>query len=160
MIEIFHLTFGICLAINLIKNGEGLMILTKVITIVNSIRDKSPRFAGQKSKFITVEYKFGKRIYCIMVPIKETLPWVHVGAFYDGQWNEKSAKITRYAGPFRNFHSLPLRPQDLSEKYEKLAFRFRDGAVIHVERNEIIVSKLKNEYERLLREAQLQNTAI
>lgn len=150
MIEIFDLLFAISLLIYLSRNEEGLILLSKLITIVNNIRDKSPRQAKERRKSIAVEYKFGRRTHCILIPIKEPLDWIHAAGRIDGNWVDKTIKLHYYAGPFKNFHSLPLRGIDISPKYEVWAFRFRDGSVIHVQPTEIIITKLKNERAKLL----------
>ncbi len=158
MIEIFHLAFAICLLANLSRNGEGLILLAKVVTIINSIRDKSPRQANQLNRSISVEYKFGRRTYCVLIPMKEPIEWTHCVGCLDGIWTDETSKIKFYAGPYNNFHSLPLRLVDINPNYELWAFRFRDGSIIHIQPNDIVVSKLKSEHARVL-QLHKQNTS-
>jgi len=147
MIEIFHLIFGICLVVNVAKTGDGLIMLAKIITLINSIHDKSPKLARKRGNHMAVEYKQGNKIYCILVPIREGLDWTHAAVYKNGvdEPLEKTAKIRHFAGPMGSFHSSPLRPMDISAKYSKIAFRFRDNAVIHVNADQVIVSILRAE---------------
>jgi len=144
--------FAICLLINHIKKGGSLILLTKIVTLANSIREKSPRFAKEKGKQIRIEYKYGDRIHCIIFDKKGMIPWTHAGALINGEWVDKTRKLKYFAGPLKNFHGLPVMPKHISPKYEKLSFIMDDGCKIHVLSNEIISEKLISEHIRLIKE--------
>lgn len=150
VLELFHIGVAICLITNLIRNGDGLILLTKIITIVNSIHDKSPRQSGVRGRFMSIEYKFGRKTYCLLCPMRDQIPWTHAAAFINGNPVDVTKEMMYYAGPAKNFHSIPIRPKDFDESYEKLAFRFQNDAVIHIEHEEIILPKLRAEQQRQL----------
>lgn len=140
----FLWAFVICLVWNYIKNGGSFILFSRFVNITNSIREKSPRFARLTSTTMKVEYKYGKRIYCIVIPRKEPMQWIYAGVLKDGAWLNKTGKIEHFAGPFKNFYGLALTPRHISEKYEKLAFQFSNDLTIHIEPDEIIARKLKD----------------
>lgn len=149
MITIFLIAFVVVLCLNLISNGEGYIYFTRLITAINNIRDKSPRYAKNKDTLIEIEYKFGRRRYGILVLKKNPLQWTQVGALKNGEWLDRTAKITYLAGPFKNFHGMGIAPKHISKKYEKLAFKFGDGTIIHVSHNDTIVPRIKAAYESI-----------
>jgi hypothetical protein len=152
MIEGFILVFGVCLLINHIREGKSFILLTQLVTIANSIREKSPRNASDKGKNLNVEYKYGNRIYCILIPKRRPIPWTHAGVFKAGQWVNKTSKIKYYSGPFRDFHGFPITPANISQKYEKISFIMDDKSRIQVMPNENIAEKLKTEHIRIIKE--------
>ena len=152
MIEGFILAFGICLLINHIREGKSFILLTQLVTIANSIREKSPRNASEKGKNLRIEYKYGNKIYCNIVPKKHPIPWTHAGALKDNQWINKTSKIKYFSGPFRDFHGVPLTPSHISSKYEKLSFIMDDKSRIQVMANEVIADKLRSEHTRIIKE--------
>lgn len=153
--------FLVCLIINMVKNGEALAILTQFVSYANSFKEASPRRATEKTNFLEVEYKYGKRIFCITIPRKKMQvwnDWSDVAVMKNGTWVVKTGKIYYYAGPFKNFHGFAVMPKHISEKYEKLAFKLKIGGVIHVLPNEVITEKLKATYEKYVQEAEEQLT--
>jgi hypothetical protein len=146
MQELFHFMFIICFVVNLIGSGESYILFARMITIINSLREQAPKRAIIKDRSINVEYRFGKRIYCIMILKKPPMQWVHVAALENGEWTNKTGEMEYHAGPFKNFHGLALTPRHINPNYEKVAFRFEDNAIIHVLPDEIISRKLKQSY--------------
>lgn len=148
MYSLFWITFAICLMINLIRSGEAYLLFYRYVSIVNDFKDKSPRSAFQRSNRIITEYKFGKRIYAIILKESPNLGWncwTQVFIFKDGfdEPFEKTGKIIHYSGPYRTFHHQRITPGDINPKYTKLAFRYPDENVIQVARDEVIIDKLE-----------------
>ena len=147
MYSLFWIAFAICLIVNLIKSGEAYSLFYRYVNLVNSIQDKSPRDALKRSNRIITEYKFGKRIYAVILKPSPNLGWncwTQVFIFKEGTLEppDKTGKIIHYAGPWRTFHFQRITPNDINPKYLKMAFRYDDGNVIQVGRDEIIIEKL------------------
>jgi hypothetical protein len=159
MIEGFILVFGICLLINHIREGKSFILLTQLVTIANSIREKSPRNASEKGKYLKIEYKYGHRIYCDLIPKGRPIPWTHAGVLKDGEWINKTSKIKYYSGPFRNFPG-GMTPAYISDKYEKISFIMDDKSRIQVMPNEIIADKLRSEHTRIIKEQLAQKKLV
>lgn len=164
MYSIFWIAFGICFAINLIRNGEGYMLFYRYVTYMNQLKEPRVNFAYEDEDKLLAEYHYGRRIYG--VTIKKLPPvswneWAQVAVFksspvmgLDGKpivgSDEilgplvKTGKIEYFAGPYKNFHNKRDTPKDLNRKYVKLAFMYPDNSVIHVSRDEIIIDKLQS----------------
>jgi hypothetical protein len=99
------------------------------------------------NRFLEIQYIHAGRKYAIMVLKKEPLKWVMSSAFKGGQWVDRTKKLEYYAGPFRNFHGLGMTPKHISPKYEKLGFRFADGAVLHVQPDQVILKAIHDFYK-------------
>lgn len=146
MEPIFLFVFIAVLLANLVRSGEAYIYFSRFITAVNSVKDKSPRYATVRGKIMEIEYKAGKSKYAVIVLKRDPLNWIEARALKGGQWLDRTAKLLYYAGPFRNFHGLGLTPLHISEKYEKIALLFADGAMVHIERNEVIIPTIKAFY--------------
>lgn len=146
MEPIFLFAFIAVLLANLVRSGEAYIYFSRFITAINAVKDKSPRYATTRGKVMEIEYKAGKNKYAIIVLRRDPLNWVKAGALKNEQWVDRTVKLLYYAGPFRNFHGLGLTPAHISEKYEKIALQFADGALIHIERNQAIIPTIKAFY--------------
>lgn len=148
MYSIFWIAFAVCLLVNLIRSGEAYTLFYRYVSLVNDLKDKSPRSAHQRSSRIITEYKFGKRIYAVILKESPNLGWncwSQVFIFKEGAAEplNKTGKIIHYAGPYRTFHNQRITPNDLNPKYVKLAFRYPDDNVIQVAADEVIIDKLE-----------------
>lgn len=150
MYSLFLIVFVICVVVNHVRNGDSYIVFSRIVSAVNSIREKSPRNASKKNSTYRVQYKYGNRIYCIAFPLRQSMMWTRVGVLKNGHWEDKTAKIQYYAGPFKNFHSMPITPADIHPEYEALAFKFSDGSTIHVKSHEVILKTLREKHLKLL----------
>lgn len=146
MFSLFLIAFVICVIVNHIRNGDSFIVFSRIVSAANSIREKTPRNARRKKTTMSVEYMHGQRIYCIMFPIRTQIKWTAVRVFKNGRWEDKTSKIEHFAGPFKNFHSMPITPADISPKYQIMAFKFPDGSIIHVKSNEGILKTFKEKH--------------
>lgn len=150
MITIFLLAFIVCLVSNLITTGEAYIFFARFITLVNSYGDRKPKPALDISdRFLEIQYTHQGRKYAVMVLKREPLRWVVSSALKVGQWVDRTKKIEYYAGPFRNFHGLGTTPKHISPKYEKLGFKFEDGAVLHVLPDQVILKAIHDFYKEV-----------
>ncbi len=146
--------FIVCIIVKMIRSGEGLAILTQFVSFTNSLKEASPRRATETQGFLEIEYKFGRRIFCILIPKKKIQPWNNwfevagLKPNSNSEWVKITGEIYYYAGPFRNYHGFALCPKHISGEYQKLAFKYKNGGVIHVEFDEVITEKLKTMYEQ------------
>jgi len=147
MITIFLLAFIYCLVSNLITNGEAYIFFARVITFMNSAGQKNQKIARDVGRCLEIEYLHAGRKYAVMVFKKQPLPWLKVAAKKNGTWIDKTDKVIYYAGPYRNFHGLGLTPHHISPKYEILAFRFADEAILHVKPDQVIVTAIRDFYQ-------------
>lgn len=144
MWSILLFAFLIALIIKHLREDKSYVLFSKAVIMANSIRDKSPRYASIENNFLVVEYKFGTRIYRLIIPKRKPMNWVKVGALKRGtdKFVNRTSKIEHYAGPFKNFYELPLKPRNISSKYLKLSFVFPNGVKIHVDANQAIYETL------------------
>jgi len=149
MWPLFLFAFLIAFIVKQIRDDKSYILFSRAVIMANSIRDKSPRYATIENRFLTVEYKFGNRIYKLIIPKRRPMTWVKVGALKQGsdKFVNRTSKIEYFAGPFKNFHELPLKPRNISEKYIKLSFVFSNELRIHVNSDqpiyETLLTKLK-----------------
>jgi hypothetical protein len=136
--------FIIAVIVKYIREDKSYILFSRAVTMANSITDKSPRYATVENRFLVVEYKFGTRIYRLIIPKKSPMTWVKVGAMKAGsdKFVNRTSKIEYFAGPFKNFHELPVKPRHISQKYVKLSFVFANGVKIHVEGEQPIYETL------------------
>ena len=144
MLTILLITFLIVLALNIVSGDSNYIYFSRVITWVNSMKKSGPVPAIDVGSFIVAEYTVRGKPYGVLIRKDVPLNWCDVGAeIEEDQWVDVTAKVSYYAGPFRNFHLLTLRPLQIDPRFRKLGFRFQDGSVIHVGGNEIIFNALK-----------------
>jgi len=132
------------------RNGEGLAVLIQFISYSNSFKEPEPKEAVERPGFLEIEYKYKNRPFCVIIPKKKIQPWNNwsvVAVMKNDKWIVKTGKIYYYSGPCKNFHGFGVCPRHISLKYEKMAFKYKNGAMIHVLSDEAITEKLKKTYE-------------
>lgn len=143
MYSLFLIAFVVCLLVNYVQDGGQFIVFSRVVEFANSFREATPRSAKRHHNALGIEYKFGHKLFCVLLPRLKPLPWVQAAAMIDGQWVNKTQEIYYYAGPFKNFYGIPLTPEHIDSSWEKLAFRFENDTVVHVQPKEVILAKLK-----------------
>ena len=71
--------FIITLVWEYVKEGGDFVMFSRMVELMNSVREDTPRKAQLKSNKIFFEYKFGDRIFGVLIPIRKKLQWKAVG---------------------------------------------------------------------------------
>lgn len=137
--------FAACMLYNYVASGGSFLLFSGAVDVLRSFREKTPREARVSKMSLHIEYKFGKdRLYTIIFPKRNPIPWTKCAARVGGKWIMVTEKIAFCAGPFRNFYEIPITPKHIDEDYEKLGFHiegFEEPVV--VKSNEFIIAKLR-----------------
>lgn len=141
-IPIFIL-FILTLIIEHFKEGGDFVMFSRLVELMNSVREDTPREPKKLKNAFLVEYKFGKRIFGIVVPIRKKLQWYAVASLENNFWVDVTAKVEHVAGPAKDFYETELTPKDLDDKYKVLAFAFSRNTVVYVKRDEKIYKTIK-----------------
>lgn len=143
MHPLFLFVFIITLIFNHIRNGGDFVMFSRIVELMNSVREDTPRASKKIKNGIMTEYKFGNKIYAIVVPLTEKFHWHTVATLIDDRWEDVTGEIEYMAGPAKNFHGIKVTPNHLNRKYELLAFAFSKQDILHVKKDEVILSKMK-----------------
>jgi hypothetical protein len=145
MMTILLLTFIVFVFLHQIKGDQQFIILTRIVTWMNNLRDKTPQEPIVGPNFIVSEYCKDGVLYGILVSSADHQNWTEVGAqLKDGTWIDATRDVVYHGGVFRNFHRIALKPKQINPNYTKLSFCFPNDAVIHVGADEVIVTALRN----------------
>ena len=147
MWSLFLLAFLICALYNYIIAGGDLVFFSRVVETFNSFREPTPRAIRSTSHSLVHEFKFGKRLYGLMIPKKHVMPWTTVAALIEDKWTDVTPEVEYWAGPFKNFYGIPLKPQHINDTWEKIAFAFPGDKIVHVPSNQIIILFLRKASE-------------
>ena len=143
MLLIFLIVFVICLISNYIKDGGSFVFFSRVVEMANSIHEPSPRGVKHSKYVMQHEYKYNNRIYSIIVPIKIPLRWTTAAGLIGSDWIQITKEMEYHAGPSRDFYGIPVTPEHINTAYDKIAFKFPGNTIVRVDKNEIIIIKLK-----------------
>lgn len=143
MLLFFSIIFLLCVLYNHIDDGGNFVFFSRVIEVANSFREATPRAIRSTSHSLVHEFKYGKRLYGLMIPKRQPMEWNTVAAFVGNQWVDITPEIEYWAGPFKNFYGIPLKPLQINDSWEKIAFAFADEKVVHVESDQIIILQLR-----------------
>lgn len=152
-----HLFFSILFIAIMIKRfirrGDMYILFSQFVTVTNNLREKSPLVARKKNGTLRLDYQIegSNRIYCNAIPIEILnnafsciTDWDSVRALLkNGEDIDVTGKIEHLAGYNKLFHGNVQTPEQLSPKYDILAFHFKDDQVIHVNKGESILHILK-----------------
>ena len=142
--------FWFCLLVlyNYISEGGSFVLLSRITDIARSVRENTPRRAIDHKHKLSLEYKYGKRLFKVIFPRVKPIRWKNAAAYINGEWIDKTGEILYYSGPYRNFHEIPIKPAHINPYYEKLGFFFNENKIIHVKANEIIIRKLRQKIKK------------
>lgn len=132
-----------CLVYNYVQGGGSFVLFSRAVDVARSLREPTPRGARSENNHISLEYKYGQKIYTIIVPKKHPIKWRAAAVYINGDWVDKTAELLYYAGPYRNFYEIPITPHHINKYWEKIGFFFDDDHIVKVSSNEIIINKLK-----------------
>ena len=142
MFSLFLLAFIMCLVYNYLDDGGNFAFFSRVVEMANSVREPTPRAVRSNGSVLLHELKFGKRLYGMLIPKKVPLKWTTAAALVNDVWKDVTTEMEYWAGPYKDFYGIPVKPQHINESYDKLGFAFSHG-VIHVERQQIIILHLR-----------------
>ncbi len=143
MLSIFLFAFVLCIIYDYIRDGGSFIFFSRVVELANSIHESSPRGVKCSKYVMQHEYKYNNRIYSIIVPIKIPLRWTTAAGLVGNDWIQITKEMEYHAGPSKNFYGIPVTPEHLNPEYEKVAFRFPNNTIVRIDKNEIIIIKLK-----------------
>jgi hypothetical protein len=128
-----------------VNEGGSFTFFARVVEFMNSFHADTPRNIKKISAVDCwfTEYKIGKQIYGMIIPIGQKETWIGVLGCVDGEWEDVTKEFKYVAGPFLNFHNMPLRPIHVNSLYSKIAMVFHGGELLEVRKDEIILMKLK-----------------
>lgn len=143
MWTIFLIVFVVCLVHDYISEGGSFVFFSRFVEFSNSFRAQTPRGAIISRGTMKLEYKFGKRLYALIVPFpQEVQKWSAVGTPIDGIWTNVTKEVEYFAGPAKDFGGIPIKPEHINENFTVLSFAYSENEVIHVKKGEIIPLKL------------------
>lgn len=143
MWSLFLFIFLLCLLYNYIDGGGNFVFFSRVVEVANSFREPTPRQIRSTGLGLVHEFKFGKRLYGILIPKKAPLKWTTAAGHKDDRWEDITGEMEYWAGPYKNFYGIPIKPCDVSDEYDKIAFAFPNGTVVHVMKKEVIILVLR-----------------
>lgn len=123
--------------------GGQFVAFSRFVEYSNSFRERTPRNVKIVGAIMIHEMKYGNRLYAMIIPKKNIIPWTKAACMIDDDWKEITKEIEYYAGPCRNFYEIPITPLHINENFQKLGFQMKNGEIVHVGPNEIIFKKLK-----------------
>lgn len=140
----FFFAFALMVLLKLMTGNRNYIYFSRWVTWVNSFKRKTPNPPIDMGPLFISEYKIDGKAYGIMFRKKRTkFPWTEVGACVnEDKWLDITKEAQYWGGFYRDFHMKDVRPVDINEDYQKMAFRM-NGETIHVEANEVIVNKLR-----------------
>lgn len=125
------------------SGNKNYIYFSRWVTWVNSFKKKVPNPPVDLGDLLMVEYKIDKKSYGIMLRKKKgKLPWSEVGAYLgNDKWKDITKEAEYFGGYYKDFHMKNVKPSDMNEDYEKIAFKIGED-VLHVNKDEVIISKL------------------
>lgn len=143
MFVILLFAFIICLILDYIDEGGQFVTFARFVEFTNSFREPTPRKAKTTSHSIVIEYKYGTKLYSLIVPKpKMPLKWESVVAKIGTDLVDATKDVSYVAGPFKDFGGIYLRPEHINSDFQMLFFTTPDQKVIQVNRGETILKKL------------------
>ena len=141
----------VLLILDHINDGGSFAFLAKVMDWYNSIGKPRLSIAQKTEDCVYVEYKAGKRKYGLMFPIRQRpLEWkIVVAQGKDGNTSVVTDEFLYFAGPYKDFCYIPLKPKHINTEYAKVGFMFAEDDMLEVTANEIIIAKFKERAEKL-----------
>jgi len=143
MLTILLLVFIACLIYNYYDVTGNFVFFSRIVETVNSIREKTPREVKNTRHSMIHEYKCGGRLYGIMIPKRQQLNWTTVAVCRDGVWSDATKVFEYWAGPYKDFYGIPLKPHHIDDSCEMIGFAFPKNIVVHVKSTEMIILKLR-----------------
>lgn len=134
-----------------IQDGGSFVFFAKLMNWYNSFGIAKISIAHKSDDCVYVEYKAGKRNFGIMFPIRaKALEWKLVMAI---DKNNVTSNVTdeflHFAGPFKDFYGIPVKPIHFNSEYVKIAFVYGENDLIEVNCNEIIIAKFKERGDKI-----------
>jgi hypothetical protein len=148
MMTIFLIIFIVLVVLESIENKEAYIYFSRLISYLNSLATSKKSPVSDHLNHIEIEFSYGKDCFGIILPKRNPLKWVEVRALKNGKWVNKTNKLLYFAGPYKNFYGTAITPQQISDKYEKLAFGFIDGSIVHVQKNSPIMLSFKKFFSK------------
>ena len=141
----------ILLILDHINDGGSFAFLAKVIDWYNSIGKPRMSVAQKTEHCVFFEYKAGKRKYGLMFPMRgKPLDWkIVVAQDKDGNTSIVTDEFLYFAGPYKDFCSVPLKPFHINSSYVKVGFMYAEDDMLEVKTDEIIIAKFKERAEKL-----------
>lgn len=145
----------ILLVLDHINDGGSFVFFAKIVDWYNSFGKPKISVAQKTEDCVYIEYKAGKRLYGLMFPMRKALEWKSVVAMTkSGQTAIVSDEFLHFAGPFKDFHGIPVKPSHFNTDYTKIAFVYGENDIIEVDANEIIIAKFKARADKLKKKAE------
>jgi hypothetical protein len=128
-----------------IQDGGSFVFFAKMVDWYNSFGKPRMSIAQKTDDCVYIEYKAGKRTFGLMFPIRlQPLGWkVVVAQDKHGNTSVVTDEFLHFAGPFRDFYGIPVKPSHFNSEYAKVAFVFGESDLVEVEAHEIIIAKFK-----------------
>src|SRR5690606_18209629 len=99
---------------------------------------------------VFLEFKAGKNKYGMMIPFGTKMDWKAVLAITaDGITTNVTDEFLYFAGPFKNFYGLPVKPSHFNVEYTKIAFVWSEDDILEVHKDTIILQKFKERRDKL-----------
>tara|TARA_R110001632_G_scaffold200941_2_gene323656 strand:+ start:2607 stop:3104 length:498 start_codon:yes stop_codon:yes gene_type:complete len=149
--------FIITLVWEYVKEGGDFVMFSRMVELMNSVREDTPRKAQLKSNKIFFEYKFGDRIFGVLIPIRKKLQWKAVGKKNGNNWTDITGKIEHLAGPAKDFNETKLTPYEIDSSYDVLAFAFTKRDICYVKGNQKIFKCIKKFIEEKMKQLSSDN---
>lgn len=144
LFPIFLYIFVLCLLYNYIAEGGSFVLFSGGVDFVRSFREQTPRNAKVGKDSISIEYKYDQhRIYSIIFPKREPIPWVRCAAYVGKKWVPVTKEVAFCAGPYKNFYEIPITPEHINSGFEKLGFEVPNMDPIIVNKGEFIIAKMR-----------------
>lgn len=133
-----------------IQDGESFLFFTRMADWYNSFKGPGMSKAQRTDDCMFLEYKAGKDTYGLLIPSIKNPRWQGVVAVTKtGQELNVTDEFRYFAGPYRNFHGLPLKPLHINSEYVKVGFVFSQEDVVQVKSHEVILIKFKEREAKL-----------
>jgi hypothetical protein len=141
----------VLLILDHINEGGSFAFLAKIMDWYNSIGRPQLSIAQKTEECVYIEYKAGKRKYGLLFPIRlRPLDWkVVVAEDKDGATSVVTDEFLYFAGPYKDFCGIPLKPKHINTEYVKIGFMYAENDILEVQADEIIIAKFKERAEKL-----------
>ena len=143
------------------NEGGSFTFFARSVEFMNSFKADTPRnikkIAATNCWFL--EYKIGKQIFGMIIPLGIKQSWKGVVALHYGNWIDVTNEFLYVSGPYRNFYNMPIRCTDINGEYDKIAFVFENNEILEVDSHDVIMSKLK-ERDRLRKQSEVKTNDV
>lgn len=140
----------VLLILDHLNDGGSFVFFAKIVDWYNSFGKPKISVAQKTEDCVYIEYKVGKRSYGLMYPIRKSLDWKSVvGMTKAGETVVVTDEFLYFAGPFRDFHGIPIKPEHINGEYTKIAFVYAENDLVEVNKNEIIIAKFKHRADQI-----------